>query len=120
MGVTDRLNKVGKIGKTIIEVTGDKSEAETIKKTVETLESELNQIKNMLNTLRQEIGDVLDAWERFMTLHNIVISWVAEKKTFLQQPLNVETLSEAKHKLNDYSVRRWPKANFPQTLSPEA
>lgn len=99
------MQKAGKLGQTIIELSKDKAEEDTIRKTLEALESELNQVKNLLNQLRQEIGDSLDAWERFVTLYNIVLAWLTEKKNFLEQPLHFESLPEVKQKLNDYSVR---------------
>ena len=102
--MTDRLQTAKKIGQTITELTKDKTEGDVVQKTLETLESELNQMKTLLNQLRQEIGDSLDAWERFMTLHKLVMEWIIEKREFLQKPIHLENLPELKQKLDDYSV----------------
>lgn len=104
LSATDRLHKAGKVGNTLVELSNDKTEAEIIRQTLSTLETELSQFKNLLNQLRQEIGDTLDAWERFMALHKIVVIWLTEKKAFLDESLQLENLNDVKRKLNDYSV----------------
>ncbi|KAK6636175.1 hypothetical protein RUM43_009828 [Polyplax serrata] len=104
LSATDRLHKAGKVGNTLVELSNDKTEEEIIRQTLSTLETELSQFKNLLNQLRQEIGDTLDAWERFMALHKIVVIWLTEKKAFLDESLQLENLNDVKRKLNDYSL----------------
>jgi nesprin-1 len=39
-----------------------------------------------------------------MTLYKAVKLWVDEKKTFLSEPLELSSLTQARQKLHDYSV----------------
>jgi hypothetical protein len=39
-----------------------------------------------------------------MTLYTMVKSWVDEKQTFLLEPLQLSSLTQARQKLQDYTV----------------
>ena len=50
------------------------------------------------------IGDTLDAWQRFLNLLESVKAWTAEKRVFLQEPLRLSSLNQARQKLHEYAV----------------
>lgn len=103
--ITDRLEKLIRNGKVIIEKTRDEDEKKLIQSTIDTLTNQMQQVKSWLEEKKQQIGDTLDAWQRFLTLYQAVLTWVNEKKTFLKEPLHLSTLQEARQKLHDYNVR---------------
>lgn len=105
VGVQDRLENVKQNGQIIIEKSRNEDEKVLIRTTVEQLSQQLDQLRAWLDDKKHQVGDSLDAWTRFMNLYQIVMSWAAEKKTFLASPLNVVTLHEARQKMNEYSVR---------------
>ncbi|KAG5889989.1 hypothetical protein JTB14_035905 [Gonioctena quinquepunctata] len=101
--MADRLEKLTKNGKVIIEKTKDDEEKAMVKSTVDGLTEQLAQVRSWLDEKRQQVGETLDAWQRFLTLYQAVMQWVQEKKEFLKEPLHLSTLQEAKVKLHDYS-----------------
>lgn len=102
--ITDRLEKLIKNGKTIIEKSKDAEEKEIIQSTINTLTEQLQQIRTWLDERKQQVSDTIDAWQRFLHLYQLVMNWVVEKNAFLQEPLYISTLQEARQKLHDYSV----------------
>lgn len=103
-GITDRLEKLIKNGKTIIEKTRDEDEKQLIQSTINNLSDQLQQVRSWLEEKRQQVGETLDAWQRFLSLYQTVMTWVQEKRVFLKEPLYITTLTEARQKLHDYSV----------------
>lgn len=103
--ITDRLEKLIKNGKVIIEKTKDEEEKPIIQTTINSLTDQLQQVKLWLEEKRQQVGETLDAWQRFLTLYQAVMTWVQEKRVFLKEPLYITTLQEARQKLHDYSVK---------------
>lgn len=101
----DKLERLTRNGKTIVDNTQDETEKESILSTIANLTEQLGQIKNWLDERRQQVGDTLDAWQRFLTLLESVKAWTAEKKIFLQEPLKLSSLNQARQRLHDYSVR---------------
>lgn len=108
-GISEKLEKAKKNGQVIIDHTKDDLEKDVVKGTLETLESQLSQLRTWMDQTRQTVGDSLDSWQRFMSMYNAVMAWVAEKKIFLELPLQLGSLTEARQKLNDYSVsiKKW-------------
>jgi hypothetical protein len=102
--ITDRLEKLIKNGKVIIEKTKDDEERELIRSTMNDLADQLQQVRSWLEEKRQQVGETLDAWQRFLTLYQTVMAWVQEKRVFLKDPLYITTLTEARQRLHDYSV----------------
>ncbi|KAL3268198.1 hypothetical protein HHI36_007323 [Cryptolaemus montrouzieri] len=102
-GVGDRLEKLTKNGKTIADKTKDDKEKQVILSTITELTEQLQQVKSWLDEKRQQVNEILDSWDRFLALHRAVMSWVEEKKVFLQESLHLSTLQEAKQKLHDYN-----------------
>lgn len=55
-------------------------------------------------TLLFQVGEAIDAWKKFLELHEQVLAWSAEKNNFLSEPLEFSTLALAKQKLAEYST----------------
>lgn len=103
-GVSDRLEKLTKNGKSIIEKSRNDEEKELIESNINTLTEQLQQVRSWLDERKQQVSETLDAWQRFLNLYQLVMTWVQEKRVFLQEPLYISTLQEARQKLHDYSV----------------
>ncbi|XP_057659189.1 muscle-specific protein 300 kDa isoform X4 [Diorhabda carinulata] len=99
----DRLDKLTRNGRLIIQKTRDNEEKEITQSTINALTEQLSQLKSLLDERKQQVGETLDAWQRFLTLYQAVMQWVAEKKVFLKDQLYLSTLIEAKQKLHEYS-----------------
>ncbi|XP_072386756.1 muscle-specific protein 300 kDa isoform X12 [Diabrotica undecimpunctata] len=101
--INDRLDKLTRNGRNIIQKTKDDEEKEITQSTINNLTEQLSHIKSLLDERKQQVGETLDAWQRFLMLYQAVMQWVAEKKVFLKDPLRLSTLTEAKQKLHEYS-----------------
>ncbi|KAF5292003.1 hypothetical protein FQA39_LY14120 [Lamprigera yunnana] len=99
----DRYEKLVKNAKIIMSKTRDDEEKAIIQTTIDNLNDQLQQLRSLLDEKKQQVGETLDAWQRFLALYQAVLTWVEEKKVFLQEPLYVSTLYEARQKLHDYS-----------------
>lgn len=102
--VTDKLERLTRNARVIIDNTRDDNEKEFIEKTVNDLNEQLGQVKSWLDEKRQIVGDTLDAWQRFLTLYDAVRAWTEEKKQFLTEPLKLSTLIQARQRLHEYST----------------
>lgn len=102
--MSDKLERTTKNGHTIIENTRDDKEKELIRKTILDLNDQFEQVKSLLDEKKQQIGDSLDAWQRFLTLYESVKAWTEEKRIFLQEPPRINTLIHTRQRLHDYSV----------------
>lgn len=103
-GIQERLEIVKQNGFIIIEKTRDEQEKSIIRQTIDQLEQQIDQLRSWLDDKKHQVGNSMDAWSRFMQLYLAVMSWAAEKKTFIAIPLNVTTLPEARQKMSDYAV----------------
>lgn len=103
--ILDRFEKLTKNGKIIQDKTQNDEEKMVIQSTVDNLNDQLQRLRAMLDEKKQQVGDTLDAWQRFLNLYKAVLTWCEEKKVFLVEPLYISTLHEARQKLHDYSVR---------------
>ncbi|KAK2588097.1 hypothetical protein KPH14_004158 [Odynerus spinipes] len=102
--VTDKLERLTRNGRVIIENTRDDAEKELIEKTVNDLSEQLGQVRGWLDEKKQIVGDTLDAWQRFLALYDAVRAWTEEKKQFLTEPLKLSTLVQARQRLHEYST----------------
>lgn len=102
--MSDRLERLTRNGGMIVENTRDESEKEVLRGTMGTLTEQMNQVKSWLDERKQLIGDVLDAWQRFLALHEAVKLWIEEKRVFLVEPLKLSSLNQSRQRLHDYSV----------------
>jgi len=103
-GIQERMDCVRMNGGIIIEKSRSDKEKELVQSTIDQLTQQLGQIRSWIDEKKQQVGDSLDAWTRFMNLYQIVMSWATEKRTFVAEPMKITTLYEARQKLNDYSV----------------
>ena len=102
--ISDKLERLTKNGQVIIENTRDGNEKELIGSTIVNLTDQLGQVKSWLDEKKKQIGDILDAWQRFLALHEAVKTWIDEKRLFLVEPLRLSSLSQARQRLHEYSV----------------
>lgn len=102
--MTDKLEKLIKNGNIIIENTKDDDEKELIKKTIANINEQFGQVKTWLEEKKQQVGDTLDAWQRFLVLYESVRVWTDEKRIFLEEPLKLSSLVQTRQRLHDYSV----------------
>lgn len=101
-GIYERFTMVKTNGQLIIDNCRNSDEKVLVQTTLDQLAQQLGQVRSWLDEKKQQVGDSLDAWTRFMNLYQIVMSWVAEKRVFLDQTIELKTLPEARSKLNDY------------------
>ncbi|KAL5279677.1 hypothetical protein ACFFRR_003964 [Megaselia abdita] len=102
-GIYEKLDHVKANGKIICESSRNSQEKNLVQSTIDQLQQELDQVKSWLDEKKQQVGDSLDAWTRFMNLYQIVMQWASEKRTFINETLNLSTLQLTKQKLNEYS-----------------
>lgn len=103
--ISDKLERLTRNGRAIVENTRDDTEKELINSTIGNLTEQLAQVRSWLEEKKQIVGDTLDAWQRFLALYEIVKAWTEEKKQFLVEPLKLSTLVQARQRLHEYSVR---------------
>lgn len=104
--IGDKLERLTKNGRTIIENSQDDSEKDLIRSTIDNLTDQMAQVKSLLEDRKQKVGDSLDAWARFFALNEAVRQWVETQREFLAQPMHLTTLQQTRQKLSEYSVRR--------------
>ncbi|VEN54046.1 unnamed protein product, partial [Callosobruchus maculatus] len=78
-GTSDKLEKLTRNGRAIMEKTKDDEEKEMIQNTINNLTDQLAQVRTWLEEKKQQVGDILDAWQRFLTLYQAVMTWNAVK-----------------------------------------
>ena len=103
-GINDKIERMTKNGKMILTNIKDEAEKEIISATIANLTEQLVRVKTWLEEKKQLIGDTLDAWQRFLNLLESVKAWTAEKRVFLQEPLRLSSLNQARQKLHEYAV----------------
>nr|CAD7395228.1 unnamed protein product [Timema cristinae] len=104
--VDDRMERLTKNGGVLIGNSRDDGEKALVQSTINTLTERLQQFRSCLEQKKHQVGDTLDSWQRFMTMYQAVKSWVDEKQTFLVEPLQLSSLTQARQKVHDYSVSR--------------
>lgn len=103
--IGDKLERLTKNGRTMIENSQDDSEKDLIRSTIDNLTDQMSQVKSLLEDKKQKVADCLDAWARFLALNETVRQWVETQREFLAQSLHLTTLQQTRQKLNEYSVR---------------
>lgn len=103
--ISDKLERLTRNGRIIVENTRDDAEKELINSTIGNITEQLAQVRSWLEEKKQIVGDTLDAWQRFLALYEVVKAWTEEKKQFLVEPLKLSTLVQARQRLHEYSVR---------------
>lgn len=115
-GIQERLEIVKQNGFVIIEKTRDEQEKRIIRQTIDQLEQQIDQLRSWLDDKKHQVGNSMDAWSRFMQLYLAVMAWAAEKKAFIEIPLNVTTLPEARQKMSDYAVNLMENSKWEAVL----
>ena len=103
-GIYERFTMVKTNGQLIIDNCRNSDEKVLVQTTIDQLAQQLGQVRSWLDEKKQQVGDSLDAWTRFMNLYQIVMAWANEKRAFLDQSIELKTLPEARSKLNDYAT----------------
>lgn len=111
--ISDKLERLTRNGRIIVENTRDDAEKELINNTIVNLSEQLAQVKSWLEERKQIVGDTMDAWQRFLTLYEAVKAWTEEKRQFLVEPLKLSTLVQARQRLHEYSVRAGDRLRDP-------
>lgn len=101
-GIYERFTMVKTNGQMIIDNCRNPEEKLLIQTQIDQLAQQLGQVRSWLDEKKQQVGDSLDAWTRFLNLYQIVMTWAAEKRSFIDQHIELRTLPEARAKLNDY------------------
>lgn len=104
IAITDNLERLTRNGRIIAENTRDEEEKQRIENTVHGVTDRLSQLKSSLDERRQAVSEAVDAWQRFLDLYELVKAWAQEKRGFLQEPLKLGSLAEARKRLQDYST----------------
>lgn len=102
--ICEKLERLTKNGRTIIDNAQDEAEKEVIRSTIDNLTEQMSQVKSLLEDKKQKVGDCLDAWARFLALNETVRQWVEVQREFLARSLHLTTLQQTRQKLNEYSV----------------
>ncbi|XP_014483634.1 PREDICTED: nesprin-1 isoform X6 [Dinoponera quadriceps] len=102
--ISDKLERLTRNGRIIVENTRDDAEKELINNTISSISEQLAQVKSWLEERKQIVGDTMDAWQRFLTLYEAVKAWTEEKRQFLVEPLKLSTLVQARQRLHEYST----------------
>ncbi|KAG7206621.1 hypothetical protein KM043_000301 [Ampulex compressa] len=102
--IGDKLERLTRNGRAIVENTADQTERELVESTIHEVTDQLARLKSWLEERKRAVGDTLDAWQRFLALHEAVKAWTEEKRQFLLEPLNFDTLVQARQRLHEYST----------------
>ncbi|XP_075225316.1 muscle-specific protein 300 kDa isoform X2 [Lycorma delicatula] len=100
----DRLDRASHNGQTIKDKTKDDQEKKLIQSTLDNLTEQLQLVKTWLEEKKQQVGDSLDSWQRFLSLYQAVMNWAQEKNNVLNEQLQITTLPEAKQKSQEYAA----------------
>lgn len=98
------MERVSRHGQLICQRTRDENEQHLVSTTLSNLSEQLQQVRSWLEEKKLQVGDSIDAWQRFLQMHSLVVAWVEEKKTFLAEPLHLTSLVQARQKSQDYNV----------------
>jgi nesprin-1 len=102
--ITDQMDRVSRHGTLICQRTRDEHEQQLVRTTLSNLTDQLQQVRAWLEEKKLQVGDSIDSWQRFLQLHSLVVSWVDEKKSFLDEPLHLTSLVQARQKSQDYTI----------------
>ena len=98
------MDRVSRHGQLICQRTRDENEQQLVSTTLSNLTEQLQQVRSWLEEKKLQVGDSIDALQRFLQMHSLVVAWVEEKKTFLGEPLHLISLVKARQKSQDYNV----------------
>ncbi|KAL1139467.1 hypothetical protein AAG570_006451 [Ranatra chinensis] len=99
----EKLDQLVLNARVICDKSNDEEEKALIRSKVDSLTEQMGMIRSWIDEKKQQIGDCLDSWDRFLTLYNTVMNWVKDKQDVVSQPLELNSLTEAKQRLHDYT-----------------
>ena len=111
--VSEQLDRLLTNGKVITDKTDNQQEKELVLSTTTNLSEQIASLKQLIQDKKHAANDAVDAWQRFLQFHSLLVSWCQEKDSFLTEPFSFTNLSAAKLKLQDYnnSIKSTKTAN---------
>ena len=115
--IQQQLDTLVSNGVIIMECTKSQQEKELIQSTSNNMKDQLRLLQKMLQEKKNAVNDALDAWQRFLQIYSVIKTWHQEKESFVSEPLEFQTLSVAKTKLQEYSTNMKSVKNIIKNLS---
>ncbi|KAH8027180.1 hypothetical protein HPB51_003622 [Rhipicephalus microplus] len=96
----DAERRVVQSGNLVVECLGDTEQARSVRATIASLTDQLQQVESWIRERLSEVEDALEAWARFLQLHEAHKTWLDTKELAVakRQPLN--TLAVARQCLS--------------------
>ncbi|KAH7972889.1 hypothetical protein HPB52_018496 [Rhipicephalus sanguineus] len=96
----DAERRVVQSGNLVVECLGDTEQAKSVRATITSLTDQLQQVESWIRERLSEVEDALEAWARFLQLHEAHKTWLDMKELAVakRQPLN--TLAVARQCLS--------------------
>ncbi|CAK1540777.1 unnamed protein product [Leptosia nina] len=100
--VADRVERLTRNARAIVEGSRDAGERQLIQSTVTALAEQFSAVCSELETRQAAVEDACDAVARFLALLEKVLLWVETQRAFLARPLPLADLQEAQQKQTEY------------------
>ncbi|CAD0200071.1 unnamed protein product [Chrysodeixis includens] len=100
--VADRVERLTRNAKAIVEGSRDAGERQLVQSTVTALSEQFSAVCSELEARQAAVEDACDAVARFLTLLEKVLLWVETQRAFLARPLPLADLQEAQQKQTEY------------------
>ena len=62
------------------------------------------QVDPKFECINSQAGNAIDAWDKFLELHESVMNWCSEKRSLIDEPLELTSLGSAKQRLQTFGV----------------
>lgn len=102
--VADRVERLTRNARAIVEGSRDPAERQLIQSTVTALTDQFAAVCSELEARQAVVEDACDAVARFLALLEKVLLWVETQRAFLARPLPLADLQEAQQKQTEYGV----------------
>lgn len=102
--VADRVERLTRNARAIVEGSRDPAERQLIQSTVSALTEQFSAVCSELEARQAAVEDACDAVARFSSLLEKVLLWVETQRAFLARPLPLADLQEAQQKQTEYGV----------------
>lgn len=103
-GVADRVERLTRNARTLVEGSRDADDRSLIQSTVAALTEQFTAVCSELEARQAAVEDACDAVARFLALLEKVLLWVETQRAFLARPLVLADLQEAQQKQTEYGV----------------
>ncbi|CAG9579065.1 unnamed protein product [Danaus chrysippus] len=101
-GVADRVDRLTRNARTLVEGSRDADDRSLIQSTVAALTEQFTAVCSELEARQAAVEDACDAVARFLALLEKVLLWVETQRAFLARPLVLADLQEAQQKQTEY------------------